>query len=138
MFKRVILLALVSTLILSLAGCGGGEPAQEAKPEAAAPAAAPAPPPKDEPVYELTKDDITSHSDWTSRNISFLGLKLGDKTNSFTKQMTLPLGGTASSNNFTEQLTKNAAFGRDLDPFGEPDHRGLGPCRRGCAPMNLL
>ena len=40
MFNRVILLALVSTLILSLAGCGGGEPAQQAQPEAAAPAAA--------------------------------------------------------------------------------------------------
>lgn len=87
MFNRVILLALVSTLILSLAGCGGGEPAQEAKPEAAAPAAAPAPPPKAEPVYELTKDDITSHPDWTSRNVSILGLKLGDKTNSFTKNL---------------------------------------------------
>ena len=86
LFNRVILLALVSMLILSLAGCGG-EPAQEAKPEAAAPAAAPAPPPKPEPVYELTKDDITSHSDWTSRNISILGVKLGDKTNSVTKQL---------------------------------------------------
>jgi hypothetical protein len=87
MFKRVILLALVSTLILSLAGCGA-EPAQETKqPEAAAPAAAPAPPPKPEPTYELTKDDITSHSDWTSRNVSFLGMKLGDKTNSFTKNL---------------------------------------------------
>lgn len=85
MFNRVILLALVSTLILSLAGCGG-EPAQETKPEAAAPAAA-AEPAKPEPVYELTKDDITSHSDWTSRNISFLGMKLGDKTNSFTKNL---------------------------------------------------
>ena len=85
LFNRVIPLALVSMLILSLAGCGG-EPAQEAKPEAAAPAAAP-PPPKPEPVYELTKDDITSHSDWTSRNISFLSMKLGDKTNNFTKNL---------------------------------------------------
>jgi hypothetical protein len=86
MFNRVILLALVSTLILSLAGCGGGEPAApQAQPEAAA--SAPAPPPKEEPVYELTKDDITSHPDWTSRNISFLTMKLGDKTNSFTKNL---------------------------------------------------
>src|SRR5205823_5825520 len=87
MFNRVILLALVSTLILSLAGCGGEPAAPETKPEAAAPAAAPAPPPKPEPVYELTKDDITSHSDWTSRNVSFLGMKLGDKTNNFTKNL---------------------------------------------------
>ena len=86
MFNRVILLALVSTLILSLAGCGGGEPAQQATPEAAAPAPA-TPPPAPEPVYELTKDDITSHADWTSRNVSILGVKLGDKTNSVTKQL---------------------------------------------------
>lgn len=84
MFNRVMLLALVSTLVLSLAGCGGGEPAQQATEQAAAPAAPP-PPPKPEPVYELTKDDITSHSDWTSRNISILGAKLGDKTNSIVK-----------------------------------------------------
>jgi hypothetical protein len=86
MFKRVTFLALVSTLILSLAGCGGGEPAQQATPEAA-PAAAPAPPPAPAPVYELTKDDITGHADWTSRNVSILGVKLGDKTNSVTKQL---------------------------------------------------
>lgn len=86
MFNRVTLLALVSTLILSLAGCGGGEPAQQA--EQPAPAAeAPAPPPPPEPVYELTKDDITAHPDWTSRNISILGVKLGDKTNSVTKNL---------------------------------------------------
>ncbi len=84
MFNRVMLLALVSTLILSLAGCGGGEPAQQAT-QQSAPAEAPAPPPAPEPVYELTKDDITGHSDWTSRNISVLGAKIGDKTNSVVK-----------------------------------------------------
>jgi hypothetical protein len=88
MVNRVTLLALVCTLILSLAGCGGGQPAQQAEQPAAAPAEAPAPPPAaPEPVYELTKDDITSHSDWTSRNVSILGVKLGDKTNSVTKNL---------------------------------------------------
>ena len=86
MFNRVMLLALVSTLILSLAGCGG-EPAQQATQPVAAAPAEPAPPPKPEPTYELTKDDITGHSDWTSRNVSILGVKLGDKTNSVTKQL---------------------------------------------------
>jgi hypothetical protein len=80
MFNRVMLVALTSMLVLSLAGCGGGEQAQQAS----EPAAAPAPPAKapEQPVeiYELTKDDITSHKDWTSRNISILGAKLGDKT----------------------------------------------------------
>jgi hypothetical protein len=31
------------------------------------------------PFYELTKDEITSHPDWTSKNITFLGARLGDK-----------------------------------------------------------
>lgn len=85
MFKRVTLLTLAGMLILCLAGCsGGGETAQQ-------PAAAPAPPqkPVEEPVpvYELTKDDITSHEGWTSRNISILGLKLGDKTRDMEKNL---------------------------------------------------
>ena len=86
MFNRVTLLVLVGTLILSLAGCGGGEPAQQAT-EQAAPVAPPPPPPKPEPVYELTKDDITSHSDWTSRNLSILGVKLGDATRNVQKNL---------------------------------------------------
>ena len=84
MFNRVMLLTLVSTLILSLAGCGA-PPAQQA--EKAAPAEAPPPPPAPEPVYELTKDDITGHSDWTSRNVSILGVKLGDVTRNLTKNL---------------------------------------------------
>ena len=81
MFNRVMLFAVFSMLILCLAGCGGGE---EPKTQAGQPAAAPAPAakPAEEsvPVYELTKDDITTHPNWTSRNISILGVKLGDKT----------------------------------------------------------
>src|SRR5215831_7573144 len=88
MFNRVMLLAALGTLILCLAGCGGEE---EKKAESAPqPAAAPAPAPKPEenvPVYELTKDDITSHPGWTSRNISVLGVKLGDKTRDVEKNL---------------------------------------------------
>jgi hypothetical protein len=83
MFNRVMLLALVS--MLCLAGCGGGE---EEKP--AQPAASAAPVRKAEenvPVYELTKDDITSHEGWTSKNISVLGAKIGDKTTSVEKNL---------------------------------------------------
>jgi hypothetical protein len=83
MFNRVMLLALIS--MLCLAGCGGGE---EEKP--AQPAAAPAPAKKAEesvPVYELTKDNITSHEGWTSRNISVLGAKIGDKTTTVEKNL---------------------------------------------------
>jgi hypothetical protein len=84
MSNRVTLLALFSMLILCLAGCGGGE---EAKPESQA-AATPPPPPKVEEkieIYELTKDTITDKKDWTSRNISLLDAKIGDRTRDIEK-----------------------------------------------------
>lgn len=84
MFTRVMLFASISILLLCLAGCGGGEDEKQAQP-AATPAAAPKPAEEKVPVYELTKDDITSHEGWTSRNISVLGAKIGDKTNAVDK-----------------------------------------------------
>src|SRR5207302_8328218 len=87
-FNRVTLLGIFSMLILCLAGCGGGE---EKKTEGASqPAATPTPAPKPEenvPVYELTKDEILTHPGWTSRNISVLGVKLGDKTRDVEKNL---------------------------------------------------
>ena len=86
MFNRAMLAAVLSMLILCLAGCGGGEEQKQAS----QPAAAPAPAPKPEenvPVYELTKDTITNHEGWTSRNISVLGVKIGDKTNDVVKNL---------------------------------------------------
>jgi hypothetical protein len=88
MFNRVLLLAALGMLVLSLAGCGGGE--EKTAESAPQPAAAPAPAPKPEenvPVYELTKDDIMSHDGWSSRNISVLGVKLGDKTREVEKNL---------------------------------------------------
>jgi hypothetical protein len=88
MFKRIVLFALLSIVILTLTGCGGG--AEENK-QAAQPAATPAPAPKAEeekiPMYEITKDDITSHPGWTSRNITVLGVKLGDRTRDVEKNL---------------------------------------------------
>jgi len=82
MFNRVMLLVLLS-MILCLAGCGGGEEEKQAS----QPAAAPAPKPAEEkvPVFELTKDEVTNHEGWTSRNISVFGAKIGDKTTQIEK-----------------------------------------------------
>ncbi|HSU89175.1 MAG TPA: hypothetical protein VLL56_10085 [Terriglobia bacterium] len=98
MFNRGMLLAVFSTLILCLAGCGGDE---EKKAESAPAAAAPAPAPKPEEkveIYELTKDDIMSHSGWTSKNISVLGVKLGDRTREVEKN----LGNVENTRTLTE------------------------------------
>src|SRR6185295_912641 len=86
MFNRVVLFAVLCMLILCLAGCGAPEETKQAAEPAAA---APPPKPAEEkvPIYELTKDDITSHPGWTSRNISVLGVKLGDKTRDVEKNL---------------------------------------------------
>jgi hypothetical protein len=87
MLKRVMLLAVPSILVLCLAGCGGEEKKTESAPQSAA-APAPAPKPEEKvPVYDLTKDELTSHEGWTSRNISVLGVKLGDRTRDVEKSL---------------------------------------------------
>lgn len=86
MLNRVTLLAVLSMLILSLAGCGGGEE-KKAEP-AAQPAAAPPPKPEEKvPVYELTKEDVTNHEGWTSRSVSIMGVKIGDRTREVEKNL---------------------------------------------------
>jgi hypothetical protein len=86
MFKRVLVFAVLGVFVLSLTNCGGGE---EAKPATEATPPPPTPKAVEEsvPIYELTKDEITSHPDWTSRNISVLGVKLGDRTNDVVKEL---------------------------------------------------
>jgi hypothetical protein len=72
MFRRLTLSATLGALMLS-ASCAEAPKEEEPAP---APAAAPVP---EGPFYELTKDEITSHPDWTSKNITFKGLKIGDR-----------------------------------------------------------
>src|SRR2546425_1953633 len=103
MFNRIMLLAVLGMLILCLAGCGGEE---EKKAESAPqPAAAPAPKPEENvPIYEVTKDEITSHDGWTSRNISVLGAKIGDRTNDIQKNFG-PLDNSRNLTDVKEYLT---------------------------------
>lgn len=84
MFKRILPFIAFSILVLSLAGCSGAEEPKKAEEPAAAP---PKPAEEAGPVYEITKDEITSHAGWTSRNISVLGVKLGDKTRDVEKDL---------------------------------------------------
>jgi len=84
MFNRAVFFVVLAIFMVSLTGCGGEETkttstdSQPAAPKAAEEKA---------PVYELTKDQITNHEGWTSRNVSVLGLRIGDKTRDIEKNL---------------------------------------------------
>lgn len=83
MLRRFTLSALLGVLIFTVASC-----AQETKEETPAPAAADTKPAEPEgPFYELTKDEITSHADWTSKNITYKGVKIGEKSKIFEEKV---------------------------------------------------
>ena len=76
MLKRVMLFGLVGAMSLAMVACG---PAPEAPAAEEAEAAPPPPPPP--PVFELTEVAITEEMpDFTSANVSVLGVKIGDTT----------------------------------------------------------
>jgi len=77
MLNRLNRFVLLATLTAGLTACG--EPAPKPADEPAKTEAKPAPV-AEGPYYEITKDEITSHPDWTSRNIALMGTKIGDKT----------------------------------------------------------
>src|SRR5688572_25551182 len=93
MFRRFTLSALLGVLIFTVASC-----AEETKEETPAPAAETKPAEPEGPFYELTKDEITSHADWTSKNVTYKGVKIGEKSQSFEEKVgkfsgTDPIGG---------------------------------------------
>lgn len=83
MFRRVTLSAALSVLILAVS-CAEAPTTEEAPPQ---PTADSAPEKVEGPYYELTKDDVTSHPDWTSMNLKFRGAKIGDKTTAVEKDL---------------------------------------------------
>src|SRR5215813_6138883 len=87
MFNRVVLFTILSAVILSLTGCGSAEDSKQAAQPAAASAPAPKPEEEKVPLYDITKDEITTHPGWTSRNISVLGVKLADRTRDVEKNL---------------------------------------------------
>ena len=82
MLRKLTLISILGALILTVASC-----AEQKKEEAPATAATAKPAEFTGPFYELTKDDITSHADWTSKNITYKGVKFGDKSKNFDEKL---------------------------------------------------
>jgi len=91
MLNRLTLFLVFGTITLGLTACGETAPPKEAdEPKAEAPKAAAV----EGPYYDLTKDAITSQADWTSRNVTVMGTKLGDKVEVAVKNFGAQLGDT--------------------------------------------
>jgi hypothetical protein len=99
MFRRLTLSATLGALILTASSC-----AEEAPKEEAPAPVAEAPKAEEGPFYELTKEDVTSHPDWTSMNIMLKGAKLGDKK---------------------AQIDKALGSGEKTDPIGTDHYRTI-------------
>jgi hypothetical protein len=80
MFERTRLSVILGALALGLASCAEAPPADA--PVAEAPKEAPEP---EGPYFDLTKDGLTGHEGWTSRNVMLKGAKIGDKTTAVEK-----------------------------------------------------
>jgi len=91
MLNRLTLFVIFGTITLGLTACGelSAPPKEADEPKSEAPKAA-----ADGPYYDLTKEAITSHADWSSRNVSVLGTRLGDKVDVAVKNFGPQLGET--------------------------------------------
>ncbi len=108
MLNRLKLLALLASLTAGLTACGELGPAPKPADEPVKTEAKPADV-AEGPYYEITKEEITSHADWTSRNITVMGVKFGDKTDSVVKNLGAQLGETkVLSDEYLTYHQKNA------------------------------
>src|SRR5206468_7689329 len=78
MIHRIALFATFSLIVWSLVACKPEQAPSQKADFGPSPPRKPAEP--EGPFYELTTDDISSHPNWTSRNITLFGAKLGDLT----------------------------------------------------------
>src|SRR6516165_6745391 len=88
---RPLLNILLCSLLAFALSCSqpSSPPASTASPEPAK--AAEANKSQEVKIYEVTKEDITKIPDITSRNISVLGVKLGDRTRDVDKFLGKPI-----------------------------------------------
>ena len=82
-------LSVLMLLVLTLS-CSQS-PQQPAPASSSTEGAKSAPPPQEAKLYDVSKDDITSIPDITSRNISVLGVKLGDRTRDVDRLLGKPI-----------------------------------------------
>lgn len=82
-------LSVLMLLVLTLS-CSQS-PQQPAPASSSTEGAKSAPPPQEAKLYDVSKDDITAIPDITSRNISVLGVKLGDRTRDVDRLLGKPI-----------------------------------------------
>jgi len=80
----------LGALVIGLAACGELAPPPKPAEEPAADAPKAAAPASEGPYYEVTKDELTSHPDFTGRNIKVMGVKIGDSTTDMEKALGKP------------------------------------------------
>jgi hypothetical protein len=136
MFYKITLAAFLGLVALTFSSCA------EAPKEEPAPVATETKPAEPEgPFYDLTKDELLTHPDWTSRNITFMGAKIGDKTKDIEKNFgaldaTEPLGDHYRSiyekvsyavytHKMTGELQKIEIYSKAADKVKDPKLRKL-------------
>ena len=134
--STVSILGVLCLLLLGLTACAEAPPpVDEAEEEA------PKPVEFTGPYYEVTKDTITDKADWTSRNITLFGAKIGDKTTAIEKNLgELDSGDTVGdhirtiyekgsyavyTHKMTGQLQKIELFDRFADRIKDPKLKRL-------------
>ena len=89
--SRTLLASLSVLMLFFLALSCSQSPKQPEPGNSASEAAKSTPPPQVTMVYDVSKDDITAIPDITSRNISALGVKLGDRTRDVDRLLGKPI-----------------------------------------------